>query len=79
MSVIECIPLFYNRIITIGMRHGCILPCCLFEFVLWLLHRLHSLLVSRQVMHNSVQPTLYRYNYSKLVGIFILGRNSFWE
>ena len=78
VSVIGCTPLLYNRSMTFGLRYGCILPCCQFASIFLWLHRLHSLWV-RWVMHNSVQPTLYRYNYSELAGVFILGRNSLQE
>ena len=75
MSVIGCTPLFYNRIMTIESRSGCILLGWLFGLVFWRLHRLRSLLVSRQVMHNSIWPILYRYNYFETDGVFILGGN----
>ena len=41
--------------------------------------RLYALWVSRRVIYNGVQPTLYRYHYFELVGVFILGRNSLQE
>ena len=68
-------PLFYNSTMTIGSRYGCILLCLPFGFVFRQIHRLYLLWVSRRVMHNSVWLTLYRYNYSKTAGVFILGRN----
>ena len=73
MGAIGYKPLFYNRTMTIGLRYGCILLCLPFGFVFWRLHRLHLLWVSRWVAYT----TVFRYNYSELAGVFILGRNSF--
>ena len=75
MRVIRCVTLFYNRIMTIESRYGCILLGWPFGFVFWLLHRLHLLWLRIWVTHNSVQPKLYRCNYSGPAGVFILGRN----
>ena len=74
MSVIGRTPLFYNIIVTVESSYACILPCWPLEFVFWWLYRLCLLWVSRQVTHNGIWPTLYRYNYSETAGIFILGR-----
>ena len=35
MNVIGYIILLYNGIIIVGLKYGCILPCCPFGFVLW--------------------------------------------
>ena len=74
MSMIGYKPLFYNRIMNSEYKYTCILLCLPFGFVFWQLYRLCLLWVSRWVMHNSVWPTLYRYNYSETTGVFILGR-----
>ena len=74
MSVIRCVTLFHNRIVTIESWYGCSLLSWLFGFVFWRLHRLHSLWVSRQVTHNSIWPIIFRYNCSEPAGVFILGR-----
>ena len=73
MSVIGSTFLFYNRIITIESRYLRILLCWPFGLVLWWLHRLRLLWVSKRVMHNSVWLILYGYNYSETADVFILG------